>query len=142
MKEFLTNQINNHTGQLLFDLVPVIIILVVLIIIFILSDKVISIWRRLVICVGLVAAMALFLLDFIPLAIVQFDLIKDYNQPVLLSKEGVVENQFLFRKLDFAVIDKERFILSGELKAESGEKVKIEYFENSKYIYTLTIEDD
>jgi len=145
MNEMIAELINGKINTLLFYL-PFILVPAVL---FTLMYKIkkmrpkkmaskISIYAFL--CAALLAG----LIGFIPTVVPTINLVKDYNDPVILSNIGNVDDRIIRAKQsDFIRIDNEMYIQSPDIeKLEEGNEYEIHYLKNSKYIFKAKLIND
>jgi hypothetical protein len=143
MKEIISQQLHNNLSSLLFylgiTLIPIIIISLTLTI---RRLKIKELAEKLKIYFVLSVIMLMGLVSFIPVASSSINLVRDYNEQIILTKEGYVDKRLIKAKIPVIEIDDEQFTMSPKVgNAKVGEYCVIKYFKYSKYIYSLNIEE-
>lgn len=143
MQEVILEQIRNNVPALVLSFVVIIIPVIVAVLIsrdF--EADAIKIVKKVVTYLGLAAIIFMGSVSLIPVASLTVNLIRDYNQPTILTQEGIIDSKSSTAKIPVIDINGEQFILSSKIgSAKTGEYCKIEYFKYSKYVYTISKEE-
>lgn len=144
MREMIAELINGNIRGILFCL-PFIIIPIILIILMIKFEKVRpqKITSKICTYSFLMAAFMMGIISTVPIIGPTMNLVKDYNELIFLSEEGIVEERIIRPKnFDLLEIENEFYIQSRYIEQlKEGDNCKIHYLKNSKYIYELEIKN-
>lgn len=140
MQEVILEQIRSNAFALAWSFVIITIPVIVAILISkyfktnlqeIIKKVATYLWLAMVIFMGFAS--------LIPVASLTVNLARDYNKPVIITQEGIIDSKSSKAKIPVIEINGEQFILSSKIgRAKTGEYCKIEYFKYSKYVYTIS----
>lgn len=143
MQEVILEQIRDNVPALVLSFVVIIIPVIVAVLIsrdF--EANAIIIVKKVVTYLGLATIIFMGVVSLIPVASLTVNLARDYNQPTILTEEGVIDGKSSKVKIPVIEINGEQFILSSKIgSAKTGEYCEIEYFKYSKYVYTISKEE-
>lgn len=142
MKELILKQIQSFEPAIILSLGIIVIPLIAAILtVKITGYKPKKLLDKLTICIVPSIILLIGIISFVPVANLIFNLTRDYHEQTILVKEGYIDRKLARAKLPAIEINDEVYIMSPQVvKAEVGEYCVIEYFEHSKYIYSLYIE--
>ena len=150
MKETIAELIRVHIENIIFYVVITGFFLITVLIVLALCKPILS--KRIIKQTVLMFKFSLYMFlcgvivmgitSLLPRIILTVDLLKDYNQQIILVKEGTVDMRLTRMKLPVIEMDGNKFILSSNVyRVKEGEYCKIEYLKYSKYVVDLKIKE-